>query len=208
MPKKARSPQRRKSSSPTRKKQGVSMGALAKALDRSARYLRQLRKRGKFSTLPDGTYDVEQVRQDLKKNIDPLKSSREEITEASDDIIADENDAREAVSMIARVLKSEGRKVSGALTFNDVRTAEIILKARERDLTIQKMQGLLVPKRAILKHVEEAFANYRKELQALPARYGAEMAAELGVKVSALDKELTRIIHEHLNDLSGPVVNK
>ena len=47
------------------------------------------------------------------------------------DTITTKEQARAAISLVQSVLAEEGRKVDGAITFDDARTANEILKARK-----------------------------------------------------------------------------
>lgn len=168
-------------------------------------------KRGRIPRNEDGTFDEAAVRKALKENTEPSRakplSAVDQRVNASTEITT-EGEAREAVSLVRKILQEEGRggDPDAPLTFDDARTADTIVKVRRGVIEMEVSNRTLIPKQAVVRHVEEAFAGYRKELQALPARYGAQIAAEVGCDVKALDRALSEIIREHLDGLSQPVV--
>lgn len=157
---------------------------------------------------PDGSIDPDKADAAWQSNTDPARAVRHEPAhpEPSAQPVRTIDDAEEAVALIRQVLAEEGREIDGAPTFDDVRTAETILKSRERAFNLAVQKKEFTPTRPALKHVEEAFSNYKRELLSLPARYGAELAAACGGDVAALDRALSKVIREHLDGLSAPVV--
>ncbi|MFZ1057694.1 MAG: hypothetical protein WAP47_00740 [Candidatus Rokuibacteriota bacterium] len=192
--------------------EGISLRELARRLGRSAPTLGELAKKGKIPRNADGTYNEEAVRAAYVRNSDPAQRKAlkrkvgEAVPEAVPPPIVTLDEAREAVSLIRRVLSEEGRELDGPLSYDDIRSAETILKARKHAQEIAVAETELIRKVPVMRHVEEAFANYRKELQALPARFGAQIAAEVGCDVAAIDAALSNVIRAHLESLSAPVV--
>jgi hypothetical protein len=194
---------------------GISLSEVARRVGRDKSTLLRHVQRGLVPRLPDGSYDEDAVREALTSNLDParsrpLKPAAGEIAPSLGDVaatpVATIEDAQEAVALIRRVLAEEGRQIDGAPTYDDVRSAELILKARERAINIAASEGSMVPMAPLVRHVSEAFRNYRKSLEALPARYGAQIAAEVGCDVGKLDRALSTMIRAHLTELSAPVV--
>lgn len=191
----------------------LSLSELARRLGRSKQAIQQLADKGIIPRFPDGTFDEMAARAAYLKNASP--NQRKPLKPAADNTealtqmpptVETLDDAKDAVSLIRRVLAEEGRGMDGPPSYDDVRTAETILKARERAQAIAVNEQELIRKAPVLRHVEEAFAAYRKELQSLPARYGAQIAAEAGCDVGALDVALSKVIREHLDGLSAPLV--
>lgn len=85
-------------------------------------------------------------------------------------VVSTEDDAREAVSLIARVLREEGGAPIGVLGFDDARTAETILKARERALNIEAKQKRLIPADQVATYVGRCFVEYRQAMVTIRAR--------------------------------------
>lgn len=191
----------------------LNLTELAEVLGRSKQAVHQLVKRGIIPRGDDGLFDEAEARRAYERNTAPhqrrpLKPSEDEpqdLTEGDADL-ADLDEARDAVSLIRRVLREEGRELNGPLSYDDVRTAETILKARKHSIEIAVTEQELIRKVPVMRHVEEAFANFRKELQAVPARFGAQVAAECGCDVAAVDVALSKMIRNFLESLSAPVV--
>lgn len=193
----------------------LTLTALAKRLGRSKQAIHQLVKKGVIPKGEDGKFDEAEARKAYARNTAPhqrktlkpaVKEDRQPLTVADDDEIADLAEAREAISLIRRVLREEGRELDGPLSYDDVRTAETILKSRKHAQEIAVAEQELIRKAPVMRHVEEAFANFRKELQAIPARFGAQIAAEVGCDVAAVDVALNKVIRDFLGSLSAPVV--
>ena len=193
--------------------QGISLGDLARRIGRDKGALSRAAKEGRIPRNNDGTYDEMAVRAAIEKAFNPARDKPllpvADVADVAedDDPVTTEEQAVAAVTLVRRVLEEEGRKVGeGGVTFDDARTAETILKAREKAQSIAKEAGELLPCDEVIRHVASAFSNYKKALQELPSRVGAQMAAELDCDVGDLDRALTRVIHEHLSSLAAPVV--
>ncbi len=106
------------------------------------------------------------------------------------------------------MLRGEGSGVTDAaeIDFNMARTADTILKAHERDLSMAQKRKTLVPLAKVKEHVERAFIGLRQSVQRLPSRHVPAMAAERGCEPGALDAALSKAIAAELDGLSSPVV--
>lgn len=185
---------------------------LAKRLGRTKQAIHQLVKKGVIPKGEDGKFDEAEARRAYLRNASPhqrkplkppVKDGGQELTP---DPISTLDEAREAVSLIRRVLREEGRETEATLSYDDIRSAETILKARKHAQEIAVAETELIRKAPVMRHVEEAFANFRKELQAVPARFGAQIAAECGCEVAVMDVALSKMIRDFLESLSAPVV--
>ena len=214
---------------------GLSRRAYAKHRGVSEKAVRKAIETGRILVEPDGSIDVLKADQAWEHNTDPARKkaakqgadpvrtsgegphprrsappaqSAEAPGAAEPGSPPDIHDAREAVTLIRRVLLEEGRTVDmeKSISFDDVRVADGIMKIRRAAIELQKDNRELLPRAQVVGHIEEAFANFRKELLGLPPRVGAQMAAEIGCDVAVLDRVLTRVIGEHLEQLSAPVV--
>lgn len=191
---------------------GISLGDLSRRIGRDKGALSRAAKEGRIPRNDDGSYDEMAVRAAIEKSFNPARDKPllpiGGVADVADNgEVTTEEEAVAAVTLVRRVLEEEGRKVGdGGVTFDDARTAETILKAREKAQSIAKEAGELLPCDEVIRHVASAFSNYKKSLQELPSRIGAQMASELDCNVGDLDRVLTRVIHEHLNSLSAPVV--
>lgn len=197
--------------------ESISLSELARRLGRSKPTIHQLAKRGIIPRNADGSFNEAAARKAYLRNAAPnqrkplsgVSPASEDLTKAEDltsPLVATIEDAREAVSLIRRVLREEGRELDGPLSYDDIRSAETILKARKHAQEIATAEQQLIRKAPVLRHVEEAFSGFRKELQALPARFGAQIAAEAGCEAAVIDAALSKVIREFLESLSAPVV--
>lgn len=197
---------------------GISLVELSKRLGKNRGTISRAAKEGRIPRLSDGTFDFDEVVSHLRKTEDPARygSLLSEIDKSTDDGVAGDElqpdtittkeQARAAISLVQSVLAEEGRKVDGAITFDDARTANEILKARKTLREIEQAEGLWLPRDEVVKHVASAFTNYRNEIRQMPARFGAQIAAEAECDVTKLDAALTKVINDYLNRLAAPVV--
>lgn len=195
------------------KRDGLSLSEVARRVGRDKGGLSRRVKSGDVRQNSDGTFNEDKVREDLTRVFNPGRDSplkprvdEDAIVDAVDEPIATIEQAREAVSLVKSVLQEEGRAVTGAVTFDDARTANEVLKARRAVRELERVEGNLLPRDEVLKHVADAFANYKNEVRAIPVRFGAQMAAEIGCDVAKLDTVLSRVIDGYLGKLAGPVV--
>jgi hypothetical protein len=189
---------------------GVSGRELARLLSVSEMAVRKAEKAGRICKLPGGGFDAEACRAAWRKATDPARTKlREPASRGSQPAVRSEDDAREALKLIRRVLNGEGVEVNpdAPVDFAMARTAETILKAHERDLKMAQRRKELVPLADVKQHVEKAFIGYRQAVQRLPSRFSAQIAAACGCDASTLDGALQQAIVAVLDELSGPVVN-
>jgi hypothetical protein len=95
-----------------------------------------------------------------------------------------------------------GSSPGQAMTFMQARTANEVLKAQERRVRLQRMNGELVDR---AKAVAQVFRLAREERDAWvnrPARVAAMIAAELEVDTHRLHTVLERHVREHLTELA------
>ena len=178
-------------------------------------YLARLVKNGRLPRGTDKLVEVAAVRAILAQ-ADPALRRKESTSKGGDPVVTGhqsppaavttDEQAKDAVALIGRVLQQEGIVPDGAVDFPMARLAETILKARQRDLVIAERRKKLVALDAVKQHVEKAFTGYRQAVQRMPSRYAAQMAAHLGCDSAALTGELDRMISETLAELSAPAV--
>ena len=108
---------------------GISGRQLATHIGVSEAAVRKAAKAGRIKKLDDGTYDLEAASAAWGRSTDPATSKVRTVREpANPVVVSTEDDAREAVSLIARVLREEGGAQIGVLGFDDARTAETIFE--------------------------------------------------------------------------------
>ena len=171
--------------------------ALAKALGVSEGAVRKALKAGRISRDHDGGYDIEACRSAWSSNTRPDRTR----VRAAPSMVRTEADAREAVTMVRRILEEEGAD-AGSVDFNAARTAETIIKTREREMKLQVAGGKLVSADAVHKAV---FALAREERDALsnwPSRVAPLIAAEIGADQVRLAVALEKHVREHLAERS------
>ena len=150
---------------------GISGRQLATHIGVTEAAVRKAAKAGRIKKLDDGTYDLEAASAAWGRSTDPATSKVRTVREpANPVVVSTEDDAREAVSLIARVLREEGGAPIGVLGFDDARTAETILKARERAPKIEAKQKRLIPADQVATYVGRCFVEYRQAMVTIRAR--------------------------------------
>ena len=79
--------------------------------------------------MPDGTFDLETLKAELKSSTDPARTKVRTDRQGTQPSVTTEDDARAAVSLVRQVLQEEGAYSSGTIDFEMARTAETILRA-------------------------------------------------------------------------------
>lgn len=172
--------------------EGVSQRELAKILGVSEGAVRKAIKAKRISVLPDGRLDADAARAAWGASTDPVRTKvrtepkvRMRGTQRPAEVRT-EAEARQAISLVARVLAEEGAEAAGPVDFGKARTAELILKARQRSLDQAEQEGRLVNRAA----AEAAFFAEARAIRdawiAWPARVAIELADELGVEARQL----------------------
>lgn len=182
----------------------LSLAELARQLGRSKSGLHELSARGTIPRNADGTFDRVAVEVALQNRVDPARRKKDR---AGGPPSAAEREARAAVALIRRILAEEGApSEQRQIDFDAVRTAETILKARERDLRIEIERRRLIDAGAARKEVLALARQERDALLNWPARIGPLLAAEFAIDQVALTVSLERHIREHLSGRSEPAL--
>ncbi len=151
--------------------------------------------------------NVEEADRQLAANLDP---ARRKASKAAPRLrgaeIKTPAAAADAVALIKGVLRDEGVETDGTVDYGLARTAELILRARDRALKIAERRKELVPLDPVRRHAFETFVRFRRAIQAMPSRHVPEMAAKLECDPGKLQAELDRMIHATLTELSAPVI--
>lgn len=179
--------------------EGISLGELSRRLGRDKGGLSRLAKKGRIPRNTDGTFDENAVRAAMKATIDPARAKPLIDGVDGSSTINTPEQAREAIALIAQILSEEGQ--TGLSGFDAARTAETILKVRERDLNLAKKRGELVDSR---RAAELIFAKARSERDVWlqwPARVGALMAAELKLDPHQMETVLDAYVRQHLAEI-------
>jgi hypothetical protein len=112
----------------------------------------------------------------------------------------------DAVTLIRRVLSEEGADSGGAISFDQARVADTILKSRERELKMVERRKTLVPAAQVQAHISRAFVAFREVFRSLPGRHASAIAAELNVDASALEEAMSKAIAAELDGLEPPAL--
>jgi hypothetical protein len=173
-------------------RESIGITELSRRLGRSDRQLRRLASEGKIPRNADGSFSEAAVRKTLDKRTGPHRSRalREPADVRTPPPVASIADARAAVSLIQQILREEGRPVSGPPSFDDLRSAESILKTRERALRLAVRRGELVDKRQAIEVTFNLARQLRDGVQNWPAQVAAVMAGELQVDAFAMETAL------------------
>ena len=179
---------------------GVSRRELARQLKVTENAVRKAITAGRIEVLPDGSIDLEAARTAWLARTDPAHSRV-----GGAPVVRTAEDAQQAVALIRRVLREEGA-ADAAIDFATTRTAETILRARERELKLAQRRRQLVEMAPVREQVARAFVGVRQAWQNFPARHAATIAAEVGCDAGLLDAALAKAIVHELTQLSAPVV--
>ena len=180
----------------------ITLTALADKLGRAKSGLSRLAKRGQIPRNADGTFNEKAVRKALASNVDParrLPLRGEEVPP-----LKTIEDAKGAVALVRRVLREEGAEPTGPIDYAAARTAELILKTRERDLKMKVASGDLCHAATVHEAAFRSAREARDRLQNWPARVGPVLAAEIGVDPVKLTILLENHIRKYLIEQSKP----
>jgi hypothetical protein len=193
--------------------EGVSRRELAKILGVSEGAVRKAIEAKRISVLPGGRLDPVAAREAWGASTDPVRTKvrtepkvRTGGTQRAAEV-STEAEARQAISLVARILAEEGAEAAGPVDFAKARTAELILKARQRSLDQAEQEGSLVNRAA----AEAAFFAEARAIRdawiAWPARIAVELADELGIEPRHLTTALDREVRRHLAELGEPTAD-
>jgi hypothetical protein len=87
------------------------------------------------------------------------------------------------------------------MTFELARAAEAIARTRERMFRLAVQQKQFIPLGPAQEHIYRAFVGFRKQMESVPARHAAIIAAKLGCVVGAR----TRIAQSNKGNTYGNV---
>lgn len=192
-----------------------SLTAIAKILGRAKSGLHKLAKSGQITALPNGRYDLATVQRALSVNIDPARRrgvhlasgeqrgerSSEQVNASPPRPVSTPEDAAEAITLIRRILEEEGATV-GKVDYQAARTAEMILKSRERALRLEVESGKLVDGTTITKKMFEFSRRNRDAWSNWPSQIAPLLASDLGVDQVRLVVLLENYVRRHLTEMA------
>lgn len=171
-----------------------SLSAIAKILGRAKSGLHKLSQRGQIPKQTNGRYNLRAVQEALKANIEPSRAKRvrapgehpkgervnTRVNKRAAKPVKTPEEAAEAISLIRGILEAEGA-AAGVIDFQAARTAELILKTRERALRMDVESGRLCDVQTLHDCVFKFARTQRDMIQNWPSQVGAIIAGELGL---------------------------
>jgi hypothetical protein len=181
---------------------------LARQLGVSETAVRRAEKAGRIKREPDGAWDLAGVKAAWANNTDQAQQRQSPAAGPRGGRSAVKRRALKpvpeaALGAVRDTLRENGESVSaGGMTFIQARTANEVLKAQERRVRLQRMNGELVDR---AKAVAQVFKLARDERDAWvnwPARVAAMIAAEIEVDPHRVHTVLERHVRDHLAELA------
>jgi hypothetical protein len=179
---------------------------VARRLGISHTTLQKAQRSGRIAPEPDGTWDIEKLREQLARTADPARKTAAIAIKPSPAARRTAPPATKPTLIGASVspppspspsAPSFDPPPSGA-SYHNARTANEVLKAQERKLRLEERKGKLVDKARALLLVHRLAKEERDAILGWPARVAAEMAAELGVDAHRLQTMLETRLRELL----------
>lgn len=184
--------------------QGLSQRKLAISLNITPKAVRTAIAKKWLTALPDGSFDEQTARASYTRHADPARTKVRREKPVPN--VATPADAKAALSLVRQILRDEGVPAAGPMDFEQARTADLILKTRERALRMQVDAGELVDAATIRKEIFRLSRQDRDALVNWPAKAAPLLAAELGVDQIKLTLALDREVRAHLLERSDPVL--
>lgn len=116
-------------------------------------------------------------------------------------------DPRGELKPVPAAVVGEVREVAAGddgapMTFLEARTANEVLKSRERKLRVAKLKGSLVARATVEAQVSEFVARFKSAALAFPARNGPLLAGEFGLDEHAIVSRLDVMVDELLQEVA------
>ena len=181
----------------------VGITELSRRLGRTERQIRRLATAGKIPRADDGRFDEDEVRNALESRTGPHRAKPLKAPEVRTPPVQSLSAARQAVTLIRDVLAEEGRPVRGPPSFDDLRSAETILKSRDRAYRLAERRGDLINKDRANALAFEWARRMRDDLLRWPSRVTPTLAAELDVAPHTLEAALDRHVRDLLISMAG-----
>lgn len=90
----------------------------------------------------------------------------------------------------------------GKATYSEVRTAQMALKVQDQQLELARKRGALIDRDGAVKRAFEFSRGFRDAIMNFPARYSAQIAADLGVDPARVNLALENRLKEYLADIA------
>jgi hypothetical protein len=158
--------------------------------------LQKAQRSGRIAPEPDGTWDIEKLREQLARTADPARKTAAIAIKPLPAARQAAHSATKSTPIGASVSPPPSPSApsfdppSSGASYHNARTANEVLKAQERKLRLEERKGKLVDKARALLLVHRLAKEERDAILGWPARVAAEMAAELGVDAHRLQTML------------------
>lgn len=124
------------------------------------------------------------------KKVIPLERAKAALGENLDPAQAHADDA------------DRGSVRSGKVTYSEVRTAQMALKVQDQQIELARKRDSLIDKDGAVKRAFEFARGFRDAILNFPARYSAQIAADLGVDPGKVNTALDKRLKEYLADIA------
>jgi phage terminase Nu1 subunit (DNA packaging protein) len=175
---------------------GISRRQAAKALGVSEAAVRKALKSGRIAARADGSIDLAAARAAWAGNTEPARNGMRTEVRTNGSQVRTLDDAREAVSLVRRVLQEEGAPAGGPFDFAAARTAEVVLKARQRALDLDTRKAKLLDAGAVEREWREVLSLVRSKMLAIPSRLQQRLAHLTPYDISEIDREVRAALTE------------
>lgn len=91
---------------------------------------------------------------------------------------------------------------SNKVTYSEVRTAQMALKVQDQQIELARKRESLIDKDGAVKRAFEFARGFRDAILNFPARYSAQIAADLGVDPGKVNAALDKRLKEYLADIA------
>jgi hypothetical protein len=166
--------------------------------------LQKAQRSGRIAPEPDGTWDIEKLREQLARTADPARKTAAIAIKPSPAARQAAPPATKPTPIGASVSPPPSPSApsfdppSSGASYHNARTANEVLKAQERKLRLEERKGKLVDKARALLLVHRLAKEERDAILGWPVRVAAEMAAELGVDAHKLQTMMDTRLREYL----------
>lgn len=194
--------------------------AAARALGISPQALGKAEKVGRVTKTPEGLYDVEQCREQLKRNSNPIKQASARAQQQQQQKIpkhtrrtepframaappVSEDDSQQEQQQLPPQFDEEPNDGLRAITIQ----REMLKLKKERREFLREGKRLVDGRKVRAEMIERA-ANERQALLNIPKRWSPLVATELGAEERKVYTALTRLVRDFLTERSSIPVDR
>lgn len=185
---------------PKRRRVGMSERAYAAHAEISLGAIHKAKTSGRMVLHPDGSIDAAASDVHRAQATDPSKQRGRQALKAVPEA---------AVGAVAETFRGEGLPApvaGGGMTYLQARTANEVLKAQERRLRVEKLNGQLVEASVVRAQIFRLSRENRDAWLNWPNRVAAVLAAEFGLEPGPFHAALDAEVRRHLGELADAVL--